>query len=452
MKQTRYERTLHLHGGLAAAMSEASRAARDAVAVRGPEEEAIRDVAAGVAAPLLSGYVLWVLEQARTRELGKLCFLSRDAQVLHEIAGTLLPALPARDGLPELRYVYSSRRTWSLAASDASQLADADWLFNSFIRSNAADVCARLGLDPDDAAGVLDRVGASREPDARADCPKQNAALRRFVAQPEIAQAAAPRIERMRRLVREYADQEGMASATTGLVDAGWTGRMVGALHTVLADAELPLPHVYFWGHEHRATGGVDLAHLSPYMYSTAGEPGTRWRVPDVPYIVETFCMSDHSIVSGYRRADSGKVVAELEETNAAVSRWGFVVCRDTVRAFAAALAGLLSSASAETLTSAEEVRPVLAQVLREFWLFPEYEEAAAWGAYPFDSDPVGRSALPLARPFSPEELAQAGRGQVPRGDRAWLQGSLALSGEPGRRAAAELRSEYERLGSPATD
>lgn len=440
MKDTRYEVALADSGGLAAAMGRASRAAREAVPAANDHETAIRDVAAGVAAPVLTGYVLWLLQEARQRGLDRLCFLSRDAQVLHEIARNLAPRVGTD---MELRYVYSSRRTWSLAASDPYHLDEADWLFNSFIRSNASDVCARLGLDPGFAPPLLTRVGASFDLAARADSPGQNAALRRFVTLPEVARTIAPRIARMRELVLAYARQEGMASATTGLVDAGWTGRMVAALHSVLDSEGLALPHAYFWGHERRKTGGVAPEHVSPYMYNTAGDPGAQWRVPDSPYIIETFCMSDHSIVSGYREMADGTFTAELKESNTAVTAWGFGVYRATVRAFTEAL---------DTKEAAEDIRPMLSSVLREFWTRPTHAEAAAWGTYPYDSDPLGRSTLPLARRFTPEELAAAGDPGFQWGDRAWLPGSLALSGEHGRRAAELLAPRLERLGAPAAD
>src|SRR4051794_28140248 len=230
---TRYEELLGSWNGpagpMATAMANASAAARARIAVRTEREAAVRDVAAGVAGPALVGYTLWVLGQARELGLDRLCFLSRDAQVFHEIATIFAPRV-APD--IDLRYVHSSRRTWSLAAADISDLSTQDWLFNSFMRSNAGDVCARLGLPTAEFAPLLEEVGASLDPEVRADQPRQAAALRRFAALPQVSTAARPRIHRMRELVRGYAEQEGMASASSGLVDAGWTGRMIGALTT----------------------------------------------------------------------------------------------------------------------------------------------------------------------------------------------------------------------------
>jgi hypothetical protein len=189
-------------------------------------EAAIRDVAAGVAAPAPVAFVVWLVEEARRRGLERLRFLSRDGQVLDEMARRLAPAAGTR---LDLAYAYSSRLTWSLAATDPQSLAQTAWLYNSFIHSNAADVCSRRGLPAADFQQVMVDCGVSLDPDARADQPAQADALRRFAATPEVAQAAGARISMMRGLVLDYVAQHQFADAATGLVDIGWMGRMAGA-------------------------------------------------------------------------------------------------------------------------------------------------------------------------------------------------------------------------------
>lgn len=442
---TRYEDLLRAWDSSATnGLADAGVKAREQVAVRSHREEAIRDVAAGVAAPALVCYVLWVLGQTRDQNLNRLCFLSRDGQVFFKIAREVAPRL----GLDlDMRYVHSSRRTWSLAAADPHKLAEQDWLFNSFMRSNAADVCARLGIPIASLASALREAGVSVDPDVRADSPSQSSALRRFVALPEVIDIAGPRIRRMRQLVRAYAVQEGMASTSTGLIDAGWTGRMIGAFTAIIDD--LPQPRVFFWAHEPRASGWTDPSRVHAYMYNTATGHGANLRVPDTPYIIETFCMANHGIVADYAEGPGGQISGIAETaTNPPVQEWGFNLYRDTIQAFCAAL-------DDRTLRSAmnTDLRPAVASVLSAFWLSPTRDEADAWGAYPYDSDPLARSTRPLARAFSRSELAPILRGEdFEQGDRAWLQGSLALSDREGRLAAAVLASRYHVLGAPASD
>ena len=75
---------------------------------------------------------------------------------------------------------------------------------------------------------------------------------------------------------------------------------MAGSLIHLCESAGMGRPTVLFWGHEPRlATGWTDPDVVAAYMYNTATGHGLEWRDPDVPFLMETFCMADHGIVSG---------------------------------------------------------------------------------------------------------------------------------------------------------
>jgi hypothetical protein len=438
---TRYEQIMADYserpGDLAARFAHASRAARTAVEARSEHETAIRDVAAGVAAPALVAFVIWIQEQSRQRGLRRLRFLSRDGQVLYELTRRLAPA-PGTAFDPE--YIYSSRLTWSFAATQPDHLAEAPWLFNSFIKSNAADVCARLGLPLAQYRPAMLACGVSLDPAARADQPAQAEALRRFVDMPEVAHAAQARIGEMREMVLHYAEQHDLARTDTGLVDIGWTGRMARSLIQVCEPAGMSRPHVLFWGHEPRpATGWTDPNRVAAYTYNTATGQGLQWRVPDAPFVMETFCMGDHGIVAGYRADAAGRIAPVLlSPGNDAAEAWGLRLYRSTLYAFCAAL-------DADRRLPGDDVRPLVHQVMDAFWCHPTQSEALAWGAYPYDSDPAGTAIRPLARPFTPQD-------RLARGDRAWVAGSLALSTPEDKAAYLRDASAHELAGAPETD
>jgi hypothetical protein len=432
VEATRYELIAGRHssraGYLSSRLAAASRAARAAVPVSNEHEQAIRDVAAGVAAPALVGCVLWILREARARHLQRLRFLSRDGQVLFELAKQL--GLGAE---LDLEYVYSSRLTWSMAATDPHCLSQAQWLFNSFMKSNAADVCARLGISVNDHLAELRQAAVSLNPDIRADDAQQASALRRFVELPSISHAAAEKITAVRELLLEYALQQDLADPATGLVDAGWTGRMVGSLVRICENAGLRRPHVLFWGHEPRVTGWTDPAKVAAYMYNTAMRSGLEWRVPDAPFIVETFCMGDHGIVSGYQHTRNGIEPVLSSQTNPPAEKWGIALYRSVLYAFCDALEGELDG----------DMRELVHALMDPFWCHPTHAEARAWGSYPYDSDPAGTAIRPLASPFTePFE----------RGDRAWVAGSLQLTPDAVRETLARGPSRLAWSGAPATD
>jgi hypothetical protein len=434
---TRYEKIMTAYsaerGDLAARFAMASRLARAAVPATSEHDRTIRDVAAGVAAPALAGFVLWLLAESRRRGLGRLRFLSRDGEVLYELALRLASAI--RPGL-DLEYVYGSRLVWSLAGTRPDRLSEAAWLFDYFVQPNAAELCACLGLSAGEFRPVMLACGVSLAPDARADEPAQGDALRRFVSTPEVAEAVGARIEAIRRVVLDYAAQHHLAEAGTGLVDLGWTGRMTGSLIQVCEAAGMSRPWVLMWGHEPLpAASGWYSEQVAAYMYNTATGQGLRWRLPNEVFVMEAFCMGGHGILSGYRADTTGTIQPVLQSTrNEPGEAWGLALHRSTLYAFSAAL-------DPESGLPRDDIRPLVHQLLDAFWCHPTRAEALAWGACPYETDPAGTAKRPLARPFTAAD-------QATRGDRVWLAGSLAMSDPDARVAYLRQAPEHELAGA----
>ncbi|MFF7941592.1 hypothetical protein ACFZC5_17915 [Nocardia gamkensis] len=433
---TRYEQIMREHsrrtGDAAAMFYDASQAARSLVQVSSEHERVIRDVAAGVAAPALVGAVVWMLREAQRRGLARLRFLSRDGQILYELSRRITPNLG--DEI-DLEYVYSSRLTWSLAASNPTRLDEEAWLFNSFMKSNAHDLCARLGLPLDLHKTLLATAGVSLDPDARADQPRQAEAMRRFLRTPQMRDVVGDRITETRRMLVDYADEHLLLDRRTGLVDAGWTGRMINSLARACGITGPQRPHVLLWGYEPREVDPADFDQVAAYMYNTATGDGLQWRVPDAPYLIETFCMGDHGIVLSYSKTPAGPVQPVLQTSgNPTAEAWGLHTYRSTLYAFTEQL----------TEPPNQDLRPLIHQLMDSFWCHPSHSEAAAWGSYPYDSDPAATATRPLARPVIEHAAV--------RGDRAWIAGALALSSSTARERYLADASAGELLGTPATD
>ncbi|NKY27934.1 hypothetical protein [Nocardia gamkensis] len=160
---------------------------------------------------------------------------------------------------------------------------------------------------------------------------------------------------------------------------------MIGSLVTVCEAASFERPHVLFWAHELRPTGWTDPDRVAAYMYNTAAQQGAHWRVADAPFVVETFCMGDHGIVSGYQRTHVGQVEPILQShNNRPAEEWGVSLYRSTLYAFADAVTDI-----------PDDPRPLIHELMNAFWCQPTAAEAAAWGVYPYDSDPAGHRRPP---------------------------------------------------------
>lgn len=125
-------------------------------------------------------------------------------------------------------------------------------------------------------------------------------------------------------------------------------------------------------GHEPRPTGWTDPDRVAAYLYNTATGMGLDHRVPDAPFLVETFCMGDHGIVSGYQRIPSGDVEAVLGSgINTAAHAWGIELYRSVLYACCEACCDEIDD-------SRDDVRPLVPDVMDAFWCHPTRAEALA--------------------------------------------------------------------------
>ena len=171
----RYERLLDAHAhsteGLAAVLAGASRLARLSLDDLDAKAATLRDVAAGVAAPTLVAYTLWVLNRAQRLGLQRLYFLSRDGQVRLGIASRLAKSL----GLTcELRYLFASRQAWNLAATTCGADAELAWIWDSTDFLSVNSLLARVGLAAEQVVEPLRLAGFNR-PDGPAHFPPLSA-------------------------------------------------------------------------------------------------------------------------------------------------------------------------------------------------------------------------------------------------------------------------------------
>jgi hypothetical protein len=425
-------------GGLAQGFAAASRAAREAVPAADPRAAAIRDVAAGVAAPMLASYVLWVLLDARARGLERLHFLARDGQVLHELAAALAPRL----GVPvECRYLYASRQAW---VRDLAPLPPEGqgWLWYGARPGavTAGDILARLGGDPALAAALAGFSPLDRPLDA-GGMARLGAAL----ASEPFAATRAPLRAAARARLLAYLGQEGVLDGKPfGVVDLGWRGSLHASLCDLLAEEGLPPAHGYLLGVE--AGGSAAWAHLRQgYLFDLDREAGGLFApIADQRAYLEVFAAADHGTLLGYRD-EGGRIRPELACGFAArVRAWGLPTMRASLRAAAAALP--LDGVDEGRVAA---MRAPIRALLAAFWTAPTPVEARAWGGFPLDlGEGRGSRAAPLAAPFGPRDLARllGRRAGLKKDEHFWVEGALAMSPGPLRAALVAARAARSRL------
>lgn len=442
---TRYERRLAAEAAagnsLAAALEPAARAARAAVAVRDAHAAALRDVAAGVAAPALIAFVAWVLDDARARGIGRLHFLARDGQVLHALAGALGTRLaPGIDA----RYLAASRQTWARAISAS---ANHHWLwYGGRAGITLPGVLRRLAVPADAVAADLKARGLDpTEPVPLG--PGALARLRDYLQGPDFATAAAPARAANRRRLLAYLAQEGVRDpGPAAIVDLGWSGSLHDALCDLLAaQGEGPVDCYLFGIERVTDTTWLDRRHGFVFDHNRGTGADPLARPQDRRGLLEVFCAADHGTVTGLVEAADGRIAAQVDESWAGpVAAWGLATVRATLQAVAKDVAARLDPAAAGAAGEAAlALRPALADTLRAFWLAPDPAEARAWGAFPFNlGEGHGSYMASLAEPYGPADLRRALQGAkvLKKHEHFWVEGALAMTPGPLRAPLAAAR------------
>ena len=438
MRLNRYEMTLEswasATGGLSAVMAAASRSARQAVPASSPREEALRDVAAGVAAPVLTGFVLWVLQQAQAASLKRLYFVSRDGQILLEIASRLRQGLGISS---DLRYLHASRQAWWVPAASGAVSEQLEPFVTDTGRVSIRSILARLSLEPEEIADGLEELGFRESewsldlaPSARQE---MRAIIRQGVLRRTIERSTAPK----REVLLRYLKQEGLLEqADWALVDLGWRGTLQKALGILLANAGTDPPRGLYFGIITSPFMGVATPSLEAtcgpmdaYLFDERSGHGAATIGAEAAHMVETFCTGMDGPVIGYD-AHGERITPVLDTPiNRPAVEAGLPLVRQTICRFSDELASHPGLAGAHA-----DVRPASAAILEAFWRAPPASAAAAWATFPFELNLARAESTQLAKRFSWSDVVEAFRTGVLSGRREWrpwVAGSLVITPPP---------------------
>ncbi len=421
----RYEKILESFAweseGLASVMAGASRLARLAVSTKNKEESAIRDVSAGVVSPILTGYVLWILLRAQKLGIKTLFFLSRDGQILLDIAVKLRDKL----GIDcHLKYLYASRLSWNRATI---KNIDEFWIWNPLKNFCSLEkLFKRLGIEKEEVLSLLFEYGYSDDDWERKLDSKEIRKLRGVLKGSKIERYILEKSKSDKETLDRYLDQEGVfENQKMGVVDLGWAGSLYSALTRIVDKKNAGFIYGFFFGKNISSEIDSECELLEAYYFDE--------RVPqgiindDIKNPLEIFCSADHGTVVGFEKLDN-KIIPKLEyEEDKNVLNWGLPVLRKTVDSFCDYI--FLDS---NMVNPFSDLRLCCNEVFKAFWLNPTPTEAAVWGSYRWDDHVSGKLAPPqfLAKEYSWRDVYISFRkARYPKEhSTTWVRGSIEKS------------------------
>lgn len=411
-----------------AGVSRATRLMSEADVVRFP---GLASMVANVVAPLLTCFVAWLLQDARRNGVDRLYFVSRDGEMLLQIADQLKQHIPA----PECRYLYGSRQAWLLAATTMVKRDDLAWIFNDSVTPR--DLLGKLGLRPHEVSDALHTQGFDEVALSR---PLGLADIERFwqvLEELDVTDLILQRIASARQDSLDYFRQEGLTDGGKwALVDVGWKLQSQWALRRMLDTIEMEESvNGYYLGVARRRRR---MTETGPYRALFIPEEFDEAQTlhEHAVLIEHAFLPASHGPVLGYRR--EGERIMPLLRPEEPPHDWRLYqssVSRLVLRyADEVARAGILDADLDQLTWSA-------LRTAHRFLTDPTREEVDTLGWMTASDDPFHHpdQHRPLVKPYGLEEVVGrlADRGRSILGNREgrswgdkphWAHGSRAIS------------------------
>ena len=382
------------------------------------EHQGLLRFAANVAAPALTAFVAWAMDQAAQRGAKRLYFLAREGEVLHHIAQALAPAM----GGPQPRYLMGSLAAWTAPLLAELTREDLAWLAAGHGSQNLAGLLERLGLTQDELPGAM--PGTLADPQAPLS-PDGLDALWAMLDTPGPRALLAQRSSQARSLMLGYLRQEGaLDDPLLAVADMGWTLFTQRALKMALAPDGRSVEGWYF-GLSRERMGRMEAGAHHALFLERVGQavPGTLENAifRNIRLLEGAFARASHGKILGYHyRGPAVTPILGPPPPGLAEAE----IIRTTAVAFAKAFAAGATGQAARTALLGEA-----RQSLQHFFAQPDRAMVRALAALPGLTD----GQRPVLRPLGATDalkawLASLGAHTAPTRPPSWPEGAAALS------------------------
>ena len=353
-----------------------------------PKESIVRDIAASVAAPILTAYTIWILQQAKVKQLARIYFLARDGEMLLKIAKELAPKIYPE---VELRYLYVSRQALRMPGLTKINKAFWEWMFDDTTFFTIDSLLARMCLDRQSAKPIFESLGYPEAFWHKDLMAKERTSLRTKLEQHQPLQTLVLQVaEQKREVLKAYLQQEKMLDGQAfGLVDVGWRGSLQLSIENAFEIFGTRMPVGFYFALD-KPTGGLKhKGEALAFFFNLNNSVGLRNDI-DYRYVpaMEVFCAGCEGTTLEYTLQVDGSVVPLLKhKNNEPALGWGLKSFQQSVVAFVRLLVER-SPADFSFDTSPKLLREALDEMFLAFNNSPTQQEAEAFMDCPFFDDP----------------------------------------------------------------
>ena len=448
----RYEAILQKYDratqGVSSLWAGISRYARLHITAQNSKQRVLRDIATSVAAPILTTYVIWILQRAKVQKLARLYFLARDGEILLQIAKELAPQIYPE---VELRYLYVSRQALRMPGLTAINKAFWEWMFDDTNFFSIDSLLKRMCLNQQDAQPIFEAIGyplATWQQNLEAS--ERQALRRKLESHQQLQELVLNVAEQKRKILQAYLQQEKLLDgAAFGLIDVGWRGSLQISLENIFALLGTRMPVGFYFAID-KPTGGLKhQGQVQAFFFDLNQSLGMRKEI-DYRYVsaMEVFCAGCEGTTLEYMLQADGSVLPKLKhQQNQPALDWGLEFFQKSVLIFVQTLVRRSPDQSA-LMRSPKLLRESLDQLFLSFNDDITPDEAAAFKDCPFFDDPNELYHFYWAMPLQLKDVykyAIAQRDDMNVHRNAWYEASLQVS-SPSVKALVPLAISQRKL------
>lgn len=442
-KLNQYENILDRYceetNGISALLSGTACLARLRFNLRGKHDQSLETVALSVAAPILTAFAKWIIDEASRQGIERLYFVARDGYVLKKFVDSLLTGQSTR---LETRYLYGSRQAWRPVSVVADSEVDMSWAFESTELVSIEAVFERMGCAPSLAEDLLIEWGFAERPWSAPLSSEELKELKRcFEKSSEARSRVTQALQVQSEAALEYLDQEGLLrDSNWAMVDLGWHGSLQHSLSSLLSKRGGHCPMGLYFGLQSRGPNGPQDDKCKAFLFDHDRNKDQALP-PSLIYLMESFCTAPHGTCVGYKK-ENGKYEPTFRIGHEKLLEdWGLETVHQAYQHYLSLLdVELLRPEDTSNLTTA------LFELLEAFSTRPGQNEAEAWGRFPYENDQNAAGITPLAQPKHANLrnlLYCINVGELPHAFIEWEGGSWSQTSPTSRRALSAAR----RLG-----
>ena len=341
-------------------------------------KKTIWNTATNVIAPLIFGFVSWVLIQAKQQGIQRLYFMARDGQILFKVA----QAINSQWGYEiDCRYFYGSRQAFHFPTIESMGEQEFNWLLDNPGFLSIRIICERVNLKPELIDDTLSRYEFREDSWDKELNDSEITILKEVFQDPSVLVQILSTAKIFRDRAIGYFKQEGMGdNIPYATVDIGWSGKSQRSLSNLLAAGNI-YPDTglrgFFFGLL-SSTQAFPKDQLMPYFLEV-NDRSDRYFLCD-PQILELFMAADHGSTVRYDKQGDRYIPILRSKSNESGIEWGLLVQHRAIVNFAEHLTKNLQSKECAT----SDFKQITEDLLKAFIRNPSNAEAESFGTQPF--------------------------------------------------------------------